>query len=219
MTRRSFHHQPEAARQRDLVAAMLDAIAELGLQGATVREVALRAAVTPGLIRWYFDSKENLVHIAYRSFLADMANASMAGIGEGSAAIRLARFVRASFTAPVADGRTLSIWAAFIGAVNADPAMAAIHREGYRSWRDMLEALIGELMLERGLGPHRIAVRRQAIAVNALVDGLWLEISLAGDDFADVDIVRVALDAVAAILGVPAESLTAESATAESPTA
>jgi TetR/AcrR family transcriptional repressor of bet genes len=61
MTRRTFHREPEAVRQNDLIAATLDSVAELGLAGATVREVANRAGVTPGLIRRYFDNKERLV--------------------------------------------------------------------------------------------------------------------------------------------------------------
>ena len=64
MTRRTFHREPEAVRQNDLIAATLDSVAALGLAGATVREVANRAGVTPGLIRRYFDNKERLVAAA-----------------------------------------------------------------------------------------------------------------------------------------------------------
>ncbi|MCY0093989.1 TetR/AcrR family transcriptional regulator [Hoeflea ulvae] len=206
MTRRTFHHEPEAVRQKDLIAAALDSIAELGLAGATVREVAARAGVTPGLIRRYFTNKERLIAAAYRSFIEDLTAAAEAGCGNGSAHSRLAGLIRASVTAPVADGRTLSIWAAFIGTVNSDPVMAEAHREGYQTFRDLIERLVGELMTERGSPASAEDIRKKAIVLNALLDGLWIEISMGGDEFARFDIVRIALDSVAILLGIdPAE--------------
>ncbi len=206
MTRRAFHHEPEAVRQNDLIAATLDSIAELGLAGATVREVAYRAGVTPGLIRRYFDNKERLVAAAYRTFISDLTAAAEAGCGEGSAHSRLAGLIRASVTAPVADGRALSIWAAFIGTVNSDPVMAEAHREGYQAFRDLIERLAGEVMAERGVTASQQEIRGKAIVLNALLDGLWIEISMGGDDFSRIDVVRIALDSVATLLGIdPAE--------------
>src|SRR4051812_31578556 len=72
MTRRSFHHESVEVRRQDLIAATLDAIAEFGLQGATVREIADRAGVTPGLIRHYFISKELMFQAAYRAIMNTM---------------------------------------------------------------------------------------------------------------------------------------------------
>ena len=206
MTRRAFHHEPEEVRQNDLIAATLDAIAELGLAGATVREVAFRAGVTPGLIRRYFDNKERLVAAAYRTFISDLIAMAEAGCGDGPALSRLAGLIRASVTAPVADGRTLSIWAAFIGAVNTDPVMAETHREGYQAFRDLIERLVGEVLMEHGAAATQQDIRRHAIVLNALLDGLWIEISMGGDDFSRLDVVRITLDSVATLLGVdPAE--------------
>jgi len=206
VTRRVFHHEPEAVRQNDLIAATLDSIAELGLAGATVREVAHRAGVTPGLIRRYFDNKERLVAAAYRSFISDLTAAAAAGCGDGSAHSRLAGLIRASVTAPVADGRAVSIWAAFIGTVNADPVMAETHREGYRAFRDLVERLVGEIMAERGTPASHQVIRQHAIVLNALLDGLWIEISMGGDDFSRLDVVRIALNSTATLLGIdPAE--------------
>ena len=206
MTRRTFHREPEAVRQQDLIAATLDSVAELGLAGATVREVSYRAGVTPGLIRRYFDNKERLVAAAYKSFIADLIKAAEAGCGDGPALSRLAGLIRACVTAPVADGRTLSIWAAFIGAVHSDPVMAEVHRDGYQAFRDLIERLVAEVMSERGVALSAVEIHRRAIVLNALLDGLWIEISMGGDDFSRLDVDRIALDSVATLLGIdPAE--------------
>lgn len=202
MTRRTFHREPEAVRQNDLIAATLDSVAELGLAGATVREVANRAGVTPGLIRRYFDNKERMVAAAYRTFIAGLIETAAAGCGDGPAHTRLAGLIRASVTAPVADGRTLSIWAAFIGTVNSDPVMAEAHREGYQAFRDLIERLVGECLRERGADVSQQIIRQHAIILNALLDGLWIEISMGGDDFSRIDVVRIALDSTATLLGI-----------------
>jgi TetR/AcrR family transcriptional repressor of bet genes len=205
MTRRGFHREPEEVRQKDLIAATLDSVAELGLAGATVREVSFRAGVTPGLIRRYFDNKERLVTAAYTTFIADLIAAAEAGCGAGSASSRLAGLIRASVTPPIADGRTVSIWAAFIGAVHSDAVMAETHRNGYQAFRDLIERLVGDVMSERGVDLSQQQIRKQAIVINALLDGLWIEISMGGDDFSRLDVVRIALDSVATLLGIDAE--------------
>ena len=202
MPRRPYHREPEAVRQHDLIEATLDCIAEFGLAGATVREVALKAGVTPGLIRRYFLTKERLVEAAYAKLSADMTATINTAIGEGPANLRLARFIRASLTAPLVDAKTLSLWAAFISAVNIDAGMAAIHRDGYRGFRRKAESLIHDLTLERGLAPLPALVHSQSIAVNALIDGLWLEFSISPEEFTAIDVVAFAQECAARLLGL-----------------
>lgn len=205
--RRTFQRQPEAVRQRELIDAALACIAELGLQGATVREVALRAGVTQGLIRHYFLTKEKLIEAAYRRLSGEMTAAVKDAIGTGPARLRLARFIRASLTPPVVDPKTLSLWAAFISAVHTDPAIDAVHAEGYAAYRSELEGLIGDVFGEAGRPADASAARAAAIALNALLDGLWLELSLSPAAFAKTDVVELARNAAAAILMLPPDAL------------
>jgi TetR/AcrR family transcriptional regulator, transcriptional repressor of bet genes len=216
--RRTFQRQPEDVRRRELIDAALECIAELGLQGATVREVALRAGVTPGLIRRYFATKENLIVAAYRKLSDAMAEAVDDAVGEGSPELRLARFIRASLTPPVVDQKTLSLWAAFISAVHNDPAIDAVHAEGYANYRARIETLIGEIRAgPQGLPKpnvqametaHKRATHGASVAINALLDGLWLELSLSPDAFAAIDVVALAQQSAAAILGISMDKFT-----------
>lgn len=202
MARRPYHREPEAVRQHDLIEATLDCIAELGLAGATVREVALKAGVTPGLIRRYFLTKERLVEAAYAKLSSDLTSTINDAVGEGTASVRLARFIRASLTAPIVDSKTLSLWAAFISAVNIDSGMAAIHRDGYRGFRHRAESLIYDLTLERGLTPIPALVHSQSIAINALIDGLWIEFSISPEEFNAIEVVPFAQECAARLLGL-----------------
>ena len=203
MTRRSFHRAPEAERRQDLITATLDCISELGLQGATVREVATRAGVTPGLIRHYFSSKDQMLQAAYREVMTGMTSkvADAADKGQSSARARLHDFIVANLTPPVADGRALSLWAAFISHVRVDPDFAEIHRESYLAFRSVLEALVADVLTEAGPAADTKRCQELAIAINGVIDGLWLEGTLVGDLFSETPLPGIAVRSVEVLLG------------------
>ena len=204
MPRRPFHHESEETRRQDLIAATLDAIAESGLRGATVREIAERAGVTPGLIRHYFVSKELMFQAAYRAVMQTMfETADHAAEAEGESAIsRLRVFVLANFKPPIVDARNLSLWATFISQISVDSALAAIHRDGYIAFRDKLQTHIGAALEESGRNLAPGELRYLAIAINGMMDGLWLEGSMAADLFGEGELAHVALASVEKLLGI-----------------
>lgn len=204
-TRRSFRRAPGEERRKALIRATLDCVAEKGLQAATVREIAIRAGVTNGLIRHYFETKDLMVQAAYRATMAEMtAMAKAAGKDvRGSARVRLARFVAANLSAPVVDIKRLTVWASFISMVHVDAGLAAIHREHYLAFRAELEPLVAAVLADAGRPADPQACRRAAIKINAAIDGLWLEGSLAPELFSDGELVDTGNEIVEAILGLP----------------
>lgn len=196
--RRPYRRESEETRREALIAAALDLVAIGGPQAATVRAIADRAGVTPGLIRHYFTSKEELTRAAYRRLMERMTADSArtlpdADLGPGA---RLAAFVTASLSPPVVDPLQLGLWAGFLNTLRNDPDMRTAHEQGYRGYRDLLEALI--TALPRAASPAQC--RREAIACNAVIDGLWLEGSALPESFAEGELPSIGLAAVAAIL-------------------
>lgn len=204
MTRRSFHHESEDARRQALVAATLDCIVDFGLQGATVRQIADRAGVTAGLIRHYFAGKDNLFQAAYREVVETMFDTAQRSADEhqGDPLARLSVFVLANFKPPVIDQRMLALWATFIAQTGVDPALAGIHREGYISYRETIEHLVKDAMKAAGKASTSEDRRVQAIAINGVIDGLWLEGCMAADMFAEGELGRIALLAVERLTGL-----------------
>jgi TetR/AcrR family transcriptional repressor of bet genes len=204
MTRRSFHHASEDVRRQDLIAATLDCIADYGIQGATVRQIADRAGVTPGLIRHYFVSKELMFQAAYREVVNTMFESAIkaadAVTGDPLARFRILLLV--NFQEPIVDQRMLSLWATFISQTGVDPALAAIHREGYITYRDTLEQALADAMGAAGRQIDATERRAMAIAINGLIDGLWLEGCMAGDIFAEGELGRIALSTVERLTGL-----------------
>jgi AcrR family transcriptional regulator len=200
--RRAYRREPEDRRRDALVAATLDLVAEGGLQAATVRAIADRAGVTPGLIRHYFQTKDDLVAAAYQQLMDGMtrdADSSVASVSRPDPVARLSAFVLASLRPPVVDERAVGLWAGFIHAVRRDPAMRAIHARTYLGFRDQLQALIAGALGRPAADPD---MRACAIACNAVIDGLWLEGSALPEGFAPGEVERIGLRAVGAILGM-----------------
>ncbi|MGB8818698.1 MAG: TetR family transcriptional regulator, partial [Rhizobiaceae bacterium] len=109
--RKSFRREGEDFRRRELVEATLTCIATLGMERTTVREIAIKAGVTAGLIRHYFSSKEELVLAAYSHYVGQMAAQSRQTVENASSdpLTRLAAFVRTNLSAPVVDQTNLSL--------------------------------------------------------------------------------------------------------------
>lgn len=200
--RRKFRREGEERRRQDLIEATLDCVAERGLQGATLRTIALRAGVTAGLIRHYFPGKEELVQAAYATLVGRMTEQAKAALAMDGATPRqrLAAFVTANLKAPIVDQRVFSLWATFIGRANTDPALASAHREGYLGFRNEVEALVAEVLAAHGRAPDKTTLRGHAIAVNAVIDGLWLEGCLAGEMFSAGELAAIGIRAVEAEL-------------------
>ncbi len=81
-------------------------IGEGGPAAATVRAIAERAGVTPGLIRHYFTTKEELTRAAYATLMATDDRGQCRGCWRmlrTAPEARLAAFVTASLRPPVVD--------------------------------------------------------------------------------------------------------------------
>jgi TetR/AcrR family transcriptional regulator, transcriptional repressor of bet genes len=198
--RRAYRRESEETRRADLIAATQALVSEGGQEAATVRAIAARAGVTAGLIRHYFQSKDELTRAAYLS-LMDGMTAQGSDALEGVGALpeeRLAAFVTASLRPPVLDIGAVVLWAAYMHKVRSDLDLRAAHETAYLGYRNTLQALIADL-------PRTATdaqMRAEAIACNAVIDGLWLEGSLLPHAFGPNEIVTIGLRSVGAIIGV-----------------
>lgn len=183
--------------------AALDMVAEAGVRGATVRGIAERANVTQGLIRHYFNTKEELIHAAYEYHMNHLTDQATARSATGSAQDRLSDFVQASLRPPILDPRSIALWSGFLNKVQQDPDIRRIHAATYVYFRDRLESLIAEALDEAGQTTSPDALRRLAIACNAVIDGLWLEGGALPDAFGEDELAGIGRDAVAALIGLP----------------
>lgn len=192
--RQAFTRESADARRADLIDATAACLAELGLAGTNVRAICARAGVSPGLLRHYFGGIDDLVAAAYQA-TSERMDAIFAAAVEAAGPdprARLTAYLTASFRPPVTDPELLGAWTAFWALARSDAQMAAIHATSYGGYR----ARLGELLIACG-APD---APRLAIMLTAMVDGLWLELSLDADSFGAAAAVAMVEQAVGALV-------------------
>lgn len=159
--------------------------------------------MSPGLLRHYYHGIDDLISATYRSTgsrVADALNAAVDAISVNDPRGRLLAFVSGSFREPVADPELLSTWLAFWSLARTNSTIARIHDDIYAGNRQDMERLISAC-------PGAPAdPRLAAIALTALVDGLWLELSLGNAPFSAEEAESLAEQWVATMLGPCAAS-------------
>lgn len=176
MAGRAFSREDAAVRRTALIEAALASLAEKGA-GASVRDVAARAGVSPGLLRHHFGSFANLLAEAYRHTAETVYGRLDLAIAKAGAdpAARMHAFLEASFQPFIVDRELMAAWLGFWGLIRRDPAAAAVHAEGYEAYRGRIESLLSDLARARSV---QIDARLGAIGLSAMLDGLWLELCL-----------------------------------------
>jgi len=209
MSRKDFQRLSEDVRRRSLMEATLVCVAQYGLTGTTVRRITEEAGVTPGMVRHYFGSKNELITNAYAYLVGQLTSEAgeRARLAKGEASLQLRQFLLANMTTPNLSEDKVSLWATFIGRVKYEREFADIHREGYRDFLNLLEALIEPVLAEHGLPHGGEACRRHAIALNGLIDGLWMEGSLNSGLYSRAILPGLIIEAGERLLGLPAGSL------------
>jgi TetR/AcrR family transcriptional regulator, transcriptional repressor of bet genes len=178
--RQAFTRESANSRREDLISACAGCLAKYGAQGTSVRAICMEAGVSPGLLRHYFDGIDALIAETYRATGALVSQALQAAVRakpEDDPRGRLLAFVTASFREPIAAPELLATWLAFWSLSRTNAAIAQIHDEIYADNRGDIERLIAAC-------PGAPSdPRLTAVALTALVDGLWLELSLGRPPF------------------------------------
>lgn len=199
-TRRHYRREGEESRRAALIAAAQSLVAEGGPEAATVRAIAARAGVTAGLIRHYFQTKEELIGAAFRALMEGMIQigAEAAATVDAKPEARLAAFIASTLRPPVMEAGSVVHWAGYMHKLRADADLLAVHEVAYLAFRDTLQGLIAALPRKAPPAQHRA----EAIAINGLLDGLWVEGSLLPHAFGPLELMTIGLTSAGAILGV-----------------
>ena len=179
MPKAAFTRAEPDARRQSLIAACARVLAREGAGGASVRAIAVEAGVSPGLVGHYFAGIDALIAETYAQVgeqVRDALATAVAEVGDDPKA-RLLAYVTASFAPPIADPALLATWIAFWSLVKPRPDIARLHDDIYAGYRRDLERLLGACGV--AAGDRRLI----AIAITALVDGLWLELCLSPASF------------------------------------
>jgi TetR/AcrR family transcriptional regulator, transcriptional repressor of bet genes len=194
-----FRRATPEVRREALVEATLECLKRYGHQGVSVRRIGAAAGVSIGLINHHFPSTSGLVAVTYET-LALRLQESIRAQAENKAVSprdRLSGFFRASFAPELLDRQLLNVWLVFWSMAMHSPEIRAVHDSTYQKYRAILESLLGQLA-DTPAAPS-FNPRLAAIGLSALLDGLWLELSLAPKTFKPREAIALCEDWVYAL--------------------
>ncbi|HEX5207806.1 MAG TPA: TetR family transcriptional regulator C-terminal domain-containing protein [Steroidobacteraceae bacterium] len=189
-----FRRAPPQLRREALIEATLACLRKFGHEGLSVRRISAQAGVSPGLIIHHFPSVSALLAAAYETLAMSLLDSirQHARAADVSARERLRRFYEASFAPALLDPALFNTWLVFWSMISHDAGVQGVHDRTYAAYRAALESLLGQL--QRSEGVPRFRLRPAAIALSALLDGLWIEASINPSAFRPVEAVALCED-------------------------
>lgn len=196
-----FHRETPAVRREALVDATLRCLKQYGHEGVSVRRISAAAGVSIGLINHHFPSKSELVAEAYETLALSLQDSIRQQAENRNAAPRdrLSGFFRASFAPELLDPALFNVWLVFWSMVAHSPEIRAVHDRTYGKYRSVLESLLGQLSQSDSAPPFKL--RQAGIGLSALLDGLWVELSLSPGTFKPREAIALCEDWVTALCG------------------
>jgi len=194
-----FHRATPAVRREALVDATLRCLKRFGHEGVSVRRISAAAGVSIGLINHHFPSKSGLIAETYETLALSLLE-SIRHQAENKSVTprqRLSNFFRASFAPEILDPQLFTVWLVFWSMVAHSAEIRAVHFSTYGKYRAVLESLLGQLV-ESGASPP-FKLRPAAIALSALLDGFWVELSLSPTIFKPREAISLCEDWVDAL--------------------
>jgi AcrR family transcriptional regulator len=174
-------------------------LARDGYAGLTMKRIAAEAAVSPGILHYYFRDKRAILASAAAAVTADLdRRVATEARGARSARARLRALLRACLRVAT---ESRDFWTVFIelwGEALHDPELARLNRHAYARARRFLAATVTRGTAAgsfRGVSPDEAAV-----VMLALVDGLSLQLTFDPGLMPLGRAVRVAEEALSAYL-------------------
>lgn len=192
----SRYRRAPAERRQGLIDAAARSLARHGSGGVSVRTIANEAGVSPGLVTHHFEGVEPLIAATYRQVSKRVAEALSAAVEAAGPdpRTRLEAYVIGNFLPPVMDEELLGTWLGLLGLTKSMPLVSVAHAESYAGFRAAIEALLVDC---GSTGDRRL----EAVAITALIDGLWLELCLDRSVFSPDEAASLARRWIDALLG------------------
>ncbi|MEC3914655.1 TetR/AcrR family transcriptional regulator [Nocardia sp. CDC160] len=158
-------------RRYQLLERLADAIAETGIEGVSIRDLAARAGVSIGTVQYNFSTKTELLlaawhHVRHQAALR-FTRSDLAALPPNEQLLSLTELL----LPPTAEDRLARVWLALVARAAHDPQIAALHREQWRETEDLLARV-----LTHAAPAREDESRDTATELLALLDGLAISV-------------------------------------------
>ncbi|MER9921614.1 transcriptional regulator BetI [Mesorhizobium sp. M0048] len=168
-------------RQVQLIEATIDSLAKRGYSETTMADVADGAGLSRGIVNFHFESKEKLL-VATLQYMHDEYSAhwrsALQRAGDDPAR-QLQALVAADFDRSICNKRKLAAWCAFWGEAKSRPKYQALSSARDAVYQNIFIDLCAALK-QNGFYAYEPQV--MALALSAMLDGLWLHLMMGIED-------------------------------------
>ncbi len=199
-------------RHQEILEAAAHVITDRGLAETRISDIAERCGVSPGLILYYFESKDRLL-VEALTFANDQFALTMSRELRRTTSARkqLARLVELSVPGLLPEYERLEEWALWIEIwVRAlrDPAMAKEREVLDRRWRQSIADIIRHGR-ETGEFPDGLDADELGMRIAALIDGLAIQVLLNDTTLSPMRMQTICMEVSASLIGYSLENVPA----------
>jgi TetR/AcrR family transcriptional repressor of bet genes len=185
-------------RRKQLIDATIRAIGRYGYASTTLTHVAGEAGLSPGIVNFYFKSKDQLLLATLEQIVEEYSAFWSAALGKGKVApaAGLEAMIDADFHPSVCNPEKIQIWYAFWAEAGNNPAYQGLVQRLETDYIQQTVELCSRVITEGGYG---IDARTVAVGLNAMIDGLWFDCLMEPKAFNRNDAKRVCRSYLAAV--------------------
>lgn len=182
-------------RRQELRTAAFRVMQREGAAGTTLEKVAAEAGASKGIVLHYFHSKDELFEQAMREANLVLRQRVVARLRQAkSPRERLHAVIAGNFEPGLYNAPVACAWLSLCAEVPRNAALARIQRVIHARMHSNLMADLRTLV-------EPAAAARIALALSALIDGLWLRCAISADAPAPAEAEALVLAELAAALG------------------
>ena len=200
LDRPKTHPEINKFRRDSLIAATLRVVAEEGIESTTIAKICEAAGVSRGLANHYFQSKEELLLIAFQKLLDDLGDVTRrASQEQESPTQKLFAIINAIFRSEFFNSTARAAYLCFWTASLSNQQFAKINRANYARYHSSIARLFEKAAKQREVD---VNAKRAAIGLIGMIDGLWVDLSIGVDNFSPEDAVVACRDYVVRKLSI-----------------
>jgi TetR/AcrR family transcriptional repressor of bet genes len=171
------------ARQRQLIDATISTIGRVGYSGTTLNHVAGAAGLSPGIVNFYFKSKDQLLAATLAQLAEEHESLWLAKIAAagGSPEGGLDAMIEADFDPSICTLDKVVVWFAFWAEAQSRPLYRSVVSELEERYFQQTHAFCAELIAQGGY--PGIDAADVARGLNAISDGLWADLLVLPETF------------------------------------
>jgi TetR/AcrR family transcriptional repressor of bet genes len=162
--------------QTRIIDAVVETVAASGLSGTTLALIAQNAGVSQGVLVFHFKTKDALLAETLHRLSDEYHAIWQRALSAADPLDRITGLVRADFSPEICTPKKLALWFAFWGEAGAEPLFNAICAKSERIRYEAMAGACADLVAEHG-GPDPSLL---AETVDAMTDGLWLQMHIYG---------------------------------------